>query len=90
MLLLCRISDEPGSSSVPYRITHCLKVEEDMSWSLFGDPSTRETQQFVTMFDRLFYSLNVRSLDQWIHKRKPDLKPFILVRMIQDSKEMCH
>ena len=34
-ILLCRISNEAGSSMVPLQITHCLKIEKDMSWSLF-------------------------------------------------------
>jgi len=28
------------------------------------------------MFDRLFDCLNVRSLNQWVQKMKPDLKPY--------------
>ena len=34
-LLLCRISSQACSSSVPLQMTHCVKVERDMSWSLF-------------------------------------------------------
>jgi len=34
-VLLCRISSQSGSSAVPLKITHCLKVESDLSWSLF-------------------------------------------------------
>ena len=42
----------------------------------FGDPSTNETKRFVLMFDRFFDCLNVRDLHQWVHKLKPDLKPY--------------
>ena len=48
-------------------------------FAYFGDPATEETQRFVTMFDKLFDYLNVRSKDQWIHKLKPDLKPYTSV-----------
>ena len=41
----------------------------------FGDPSTRETQKFILMFDRCFDCLNVRDFNQWKEKRKSDLKP---------------
>lgn len=42
----------------------------------FGDPSTKETEYFVRQFDRLFDCLNVRSLSEWMQKKKPDLKPY--------------
>lgn len=42
----------------------------------FGDPATKETEYFVRQFDRLFDCLNVRSLSEWAHKKKPDLKPY--------------
>ena len=42
----------------------------------FGDPSTKETEQFIRHFDRFFDFLNVRSVSEWEHKRKPDLKPY--------------
>ena len=45
-------------------------------FAYLGDPSTKETQHFIMMFDKLFDCLNVGSLDQWIHKRKPDLKQY--------------
>lgn len=34
-MLLCRISSQPSCSTVPLRITHCLKVDRDLSWSLY-------------------------------------------------------
>ena len=48
-------------------------------FAYFGDPATEETQRFVTMFDKLFDCLNVQSKDQWIHKLKPDLKPYTII-----------
>ena len=30
----------------------------------------------MLIFDRFFDCLNVRSLDEWRQKRKPDLKPY--------------
>ena len=48
-------------------------------FAYFGDPATEETQRFVTMFDKLFDCLNVRSKDQWIHKLNPDWKPYTSV-----------
>ena len=42
----------------------------------FGDPATKETEHFIRQFDRLFDCLNVRSLSEWSHKNKPDLKPY--------------
>ena len=42
----------------------------------FGDPATKETQRFVLLFDRFFDCLNVRNLNEWAVKRKPDLKPY--------------
>lgn len=47
------------------------------AFSYFGDPSTKETEKFVLMMDRFFDCLNVRSLNQWKEKRKPDLKPYV-------------
>ena len=46
------------------------------AFSYFGDPTTKETEKFVVMVDRFFDCLNVRSLNQWKEKRKPDLKPY--------------
>ena len=42
----------------------------------FGDESTTETKKFVLILDKLFDCLNVRDLHQWVHKLKPDLKPY--------------
>jgi len=49
----------------------------------FGDTSTTETKKFVLMFDKLFDCLNVRDLHQWVHKLKPDLKPY---RKVDDKR----
>lgn len=37
---------------------------------------TRETEIFVRNFDRFFDCLNIQSTDEWIRRRKPDLKPY--------------
>ncbi len=44
--------------------------------SYFGDPTTKATETFVLMFDRLFDCLNVRHPSEWISKKKADLKPY--------------
>ncbi len=44
--------------------------------SYYGDPSTMETEKFVRHMDKFFDCLNVRSLSEWSHKRKPDRKPY--------------
>ena len=46
------------------------------AFTYFGDPTTKETQRFVLYFDRFFDCLNVRSTNEWIRKRKPNLKPY--------------
>ena len=34
-ILLCRISNQASSGTMSLRITHCLKISDDLSWSLF-------------------------------------------------------
>ena len=34
-LLYCKISQQPGPSTAPLRITHCLRIQPDLSWSIF-------------------------------------------------------
>ena len=46
------------------------------AFNYYGDEMTRETEIFVRNFDRFFDCLNVRSTDEWIRRRKPDLKPY--------------
>ena len=41
-----------------------------------GDRETVETANFVRLFDKFFDSFNVRSVDESILKRKPDLRPY--------------
>ena len=41
-----------------------------------GDPDMKETVLFVRKFDRFFDMLNTRSLEEGIHRRKPDLAPY--------------
>ena len=55
--------------------------------SYYGDPITKETEHFIRMFDDFFDCLNVRSLNEWQHKIKPNLKPY---RSPNDSRlEVC-
>lgn len=42
----------------------------------FGNSDTKETEKFILMMDRFFDCLNVRNMDGWAFKRKPDLKPY--------------
>ena len=46
------------------------------AFKYFGDPDTTETQRFVSYFDTFFDCLNVRSWQEWVKKRKPNLKPY--------------
>ena len=41
-----------------------------------GDSDCTETAAFVRLFDRFFDCFNVRSIDESIIKRKPDLRPY--------------
>ena len=43
---------------------------------LMGDPEMTETIRFVCFFDRFFDCLNVSSLSEGRHSRKPDLYPY--------------
>ena len=44
----------------------------------FGDQAINEKEYFVHQFDRLFDCLNVRNQSEWMHKKKPDLKPYTI------------
>lgn len=46
------------------------------AFKYFDDPTTRETQRFISYFDRVFDCLNVRSLSEWQRKKKLNLKPY--------------
>ena len=46
------------------------------AFAYFSDPDTSETQRFVSYFDTFFDCLNVRSVNEWCIKRKPNLKPY--------------
>ena len=48
-LLLCRISNEACSSSVPLQMTHCVKVNRDMSWSLFVKQHHVDTTKSIAL-----------------------------------------
>ena len=54
-----------------------------------NSPALTETIRFIRKFDKFFDIMNVRSLDESILKRKPDLRPF---RSISDNrfKVKCH
>lgn len=49
-------------------------VSEALKYS--GDPETKETARFCSIFDKFFDCLNVRSLDECVLKRKPDKRPY--------------
>ena len=42
----------------------------------YAIPGSAGTQTFLLFMDRFFDMLNVRSKDEWIHKKKNDLKPY--------------
>ena len=46
------------------------------AFAYFNDPATVETQRFVSYFDKFFDCLNVRSFNEYVRKRKPQLKPY--------------
>lgn len=41
-----------------------------------GDTDSTETAKFVRLFDRFFDCFNVRSTEESIKKRKPDMRPY--------------
>lgn len=66
-MLLCRISSQPSGSAVPLKITHCLKVDRELSWSLYVnqhhvDPSKCGA---LTSFPK---ALNAESLSRLLTK----------------------
>ena len=42
----------------------------------YGNPDTTETERFVRTIDKFFDCLNVRSPNEYIRKRKENLKPY--------------
>ena len=52
-----------------------------------NNPALTETIRFIRKFDTFFDIMNVRSLDESILKRKPDLRPF---RSISDNRFKVH
>ena len=52
-----------------------------------NNPALTETIRFICKFDTFFDIMNVRSLDESILKRKPDLRPF---RSISDNTFKVH
>jgi len=42
-----------------------------------NNPDTKETERFVRTFDKFFDLMNVRSLKEGVHKRKPNLLPYL-------------
>ena len=59
-----------------YKTQQVLSKSVSDAFLYFRDPTTTETQKFVLLFDKFFDCLNVRNLDEWAKKRKPDLKPY--------------
>ena len=46
------------------------------AFEYFGEPDTKETQQFIRHFDYFFDCLNVCSPNEWYAKKKESLKPY--------------
>ena len=46
------------------------------AFSYYSLEETEETEKFVRHFDKFFDCLNVRSLSECVHSRKPDLRPY--------------
>lgn len=46
------------------------------AFKYYAQPDTKETERFVRLFDKLFDCLNVRSVNEAITKKKPNLKPY--------------
>ena len=46
------------------------------AFSYYSLEETEETEKFVRYFDKFFDCLNVRSLSECVHSRKPDLRPY--------------
>ena len=44
--------------------------------SFYGYTDTSETEKFIRTFDKFFDCLNVRSTDEYIRRRKPNLRPY--------------
>ena len=49
----------------------------------YGQPETVETERFVRFFDKLFDCLNVRTANEDLTKKKPNLKPY---RAVADQR----
>ena len=47
------------------------------------NPETQETARFCHIFNKFFDCLNVRSLEEHVHKRNPDIRPY---RIPTDSR----
>lgn len=58
-------------------ILYCQVLSSSVAAALeyYGDPETRETQQFIRYFDRFFDCLNTRH-PHGVQKRKADLNPY--------------
>ena len=44
--------------------------------TFYGKPETAGTEQFVRLLDAFFDILNVRSPEEYMHKRKTNLAPY--------------
>lgn len=46
------------------------------SLNFYGDSEMYETKKFMRHFDQFFDCLYGRKLDEYVHRRKPNLKPY--------------
>ena len=57
-------------------IVQVLSLTVASAFSHYSLEETEETEKFVWYFDKFFDCLNVRSLSECVHSRKPDLRPY--------------
>lgn len=46
------------------------------AYDFYGNNEAEETKRFISNFDTFFDCLNVRCPDEYIKRRKPNLKPY--------------
>lgn len=63
---------------VSYRLPYMQVLSNSVAKALEleGRPDTKETARFCHIFNKFFDILNVRSLDECVRQRKPDMRPF--------------
>ena len=62
--------------SIIYVFEQVLSKTVCDAFAYFGDPETEQLQKFEANFDRFFYCMNARNMDELSRKRKPNLKPY--------------